>query len=198
MPSVTDWLMVVITAIYVVATIAIFVTNKKSEKAAYAQLEENRRQYEDKKRLEIMPYVQFERTDGDTNLALKHILDSGENLQGRYILVLRIKNIGNGTAKDISYSYQWNNLKKSHDIGPFIIQALSSGESQVFKIDFAHSNSIKENQSVCFIMRYCDLLDNAYSQKLSIKFECTNNSSLRLSKLSTSAPVLLNGEKDNA
>lgn len=190
-PTITDWLMVAITVIYVVATIAIFVTNKGAEKAAKEQLEEMKRQYEDKKRLEIMPYIQFERTVGDTNFALNLVLDSGKNLEGRYILILRVKNIGYGTAKDISYTYQWNNLKESHDRGAFIVQALSSNENQTFKIEFAHSNLAQEDQMVCFVLRYRDLLDNPYSQKLVIKLKCSNMATYNLSEISTSSPTLL-------
>ena len=152
MPSITEWLMLGVTAVYVVATIAIFVTNKKSEKAAYAQLEETKRQYEDKKRLEIMPYIQFEETNSKTNFGYCFVVDSGKNLQGKYVLSLRMKNIGNGTAKDISFIYKWDNFSKSHDHGAFIIQALSSGESQLFKADFAYSTSLKESRSVCFVL----------------------------------------------
>ena len=42
----TDWLMVIITAVYVVATIAICVENCKSAKASKEQLEESKRQFE--------------------------------------------------------------------------------------------------------------------------------------------------------
>ena len=62
MPTITDWLMVGITAVYVVATIIISCANIKSANATREQLTESKRQYEDKKRLEIMPYIQFEAT----------------------------------------------------------------------------------------------------------------------------------------
>jgi len=198
MPTITDWLMVAITIVYVVATIAIFVTNKKSEKAAYAQLDESKRQYEDKKRLEIMPYIQFEETNSKTNLGYYFVLDGGDKLQGQYVLSLRMKNIGNGTAKDISFIYKWDNFSKSHDHGAFIIQALSSGESQLFKADFAYSTNLKESRSVCFVFKYRDLLNNAYSQRLDIKFDCANNLTLRLTDLITSSPLLLTEENNNA
>ena len=41
----TDWLMVIITAIYIVATIFICIYNGKSAKAAKTQTEEMRRQF---------------------------------------------------------------------------------------------------------------------------------------------------------
>ena len=70
MPTITDWLMVVITAIYVVATIYISRANIKSADATREQLVESKRQYEDKKRLEIMPYLQFEQTKDNMRIGL--------------------------------------------------------------------------------------------------------------------------------
>ena len=60
MPMVTDWLMVVITAIYVGATIAIWFANNKSARMTEKQLEESRSQFEEAKRLECMPFLQLE------------------------------------------------------------------------------------------------------------------------------------------
>ena len=45
MPTITDWIMVVITAVYVVATIFICVFNGRSAKAAKEQTEEMKRQF---------------------------------------------------------------------------------------------------------------------------------------------------------
>ena len=53
----TDWLMVIITGIYVVATIVISKANISSAKAAQNQVLESRRQFEERKRLEQMPYL---------------------------------------------------------------------------------------------------------------------------------------------
>ena len=123
MPTITDWLMVGITAVYVVATIFISCANIKSANATRDQLTESKRQYEDKKRLEIMPYIQFEQTKDNANHELNLVLDSGDKLTGEYILLVRMKNIGNGTAKDIAYTYQWNNGANTYDRGAFPVQA---------------------------------------------------------------------------
>lgn len=50
MPSITDWLMVVITLVYVVATIFICSANIKSAKATRDQLAESKRQFEEQNR----------------------------------------------------------------------------------------------------------------------------------------------------
>lgn len=50
MPTITDWLMVVITGVYVIATIAICWANIKSASAAKAELEEMKKQYKEDNR----------------------------------------------------------------------------------------------------------------------------------------------------
>jgi len=56
MPSITDWLMVGITFVYVVATIFICVANVKSAKATKAQLAESQKQFKESNR----PYITCE------------------------------------------------------------------------------------------------------------------------------------------
>ena len=53
MPTVTDWLMVGITVVYVIATIFICWANMKSAKATREQLAETRRQFEEENRPDI-------------------------------------------------------------------------------------------------------------------------------------------------
>ena len=55
MPMITDWLMVGITLIYVIATIAIWFANHKSARATEKLLVESKRQFDETKRLEHMP-----------------------------------------------------------------------------------------------------------------------------------------------
>lgn len=197
MPTITYWLMVVITAIYVVATVFISCANIKSANATREQLAESKRQYEDKKRLEIMPYIQFEQTKDSASHELNLVLNSGDNLKGTYVLLMRMKNIGNGTAKDISYTYQWDNGAQSYDRGAFPIQALSSSEIQTIKVDFSHSTDNRENLEACFLLRYMDLLENAYTQDLNLRFTRSNSSTLKLVVFTTSAPAFMPKEETN-
>lgn len=190
MPTITDWLMVGITAVYVVATIIISCANIKSANATRDQLTESKRQYEDKKRLEIMPYIQFEQTKDNANHELNLVLDSGDELTGEYILLVRMKNIGNGTAKDIAYTYQWNNGANTHDRGAFPVQALSSSENQTIKVVFSHTVEKRAERSACFVLRYRDLLENAYTQKLILRFSRNSSATLKLVEFTTSSPVL--------
>lgn len=61
MPLITDWLMVVITFVYVVATIFICWANIKSAKASKEELAEMKRQYADEKRPRIEIEFCYER-----------------------------------------------------------------------------------------------------------------------------------------
>lgn len=198
MPTITDWLMVAITGIYVIATIFISSANIKSATATREQLAESKRQYEDRKRLEIMPYIQFEQTKDSANHVLGLVLDSGDNYTGKSILRVCMKNIGNGSAKDIAYTYQWDNYTKSYDRGAFPVQALSSGESQNIEFDFSHTTDEIEEKSACFILRYRDLLENAYTQQLNIRFKHNGGSTLKLVEFTTSTPVYESREKTDA
>ena len=47
MPTITDWIMVIITFVYVIATILICVFNYRSAKATREQVAEAKRQYEE-------------------------------------------------------------------------------------------------------------------------------------------------------
>ena len=198
MPTITDWLMVVITAIYVVATIYISRANIKSADATREQLVESKRQYEDKKRLEIMPYIQFEQTKDNANHELNLVLDSGDKLTGEYILLVRMKNIGIGTAKDIGDTYLWDICSQSYDRGGFPVDALSSGESQTIKIEFAHTTAEIEDRTACFILRYRDLLENDYTQQLKLRFKRNSSATLKLTDFGTSSPALVTKEDANA
>lgn len=80
MPTITDWLMVIITAVYVIATIAICWANIKSAKATRAQLEESKRQFNENNRAFVT--VTFE------------IIRSG-------LAVLNIQNIGRQIAQNV-------------------------------------------------------------------------------------------------
>jgi len=60
-PNITDWLMVIITAVYVIATIAIWIANNKTAKASKLQLEEMKRQFAEDNRPKIEMEFCFEK-----------------------------------------------------------------------------------------------------------------------------------------
>lgn len=76
MPTITDWLMVGITFVYVIATIAICLANIKSAKATREQLAESKRQFEEANRAFVT--VSFEIVRG--GLAVLHIKNHGKQI----------------------------------------------------------------------------------------------------------------------
>lgn len=76
----SNWVLVIITAVYVIATIAICVANFKSANASKKQLEEMRRQFEEEKRPHIETEIHFER---------------------RMCFVIRFINHGHSTAQNV-------------------------------------------------------------------------------------------------
>ena len=186
-PSVTDWLMVIITGIYMLATIAIFVANLISAKSAKKQLNETKeqieisktqfeeqlaetkRQYEETKRLSIMPYLQCEFAKSNVPYKERKVLVKNDCLEGSsHVEIYEIKNIGLGTAKNIKY--QLVNLSGNQEIKPFIFQSALSGESHAYCFTFPIPFDQKSDFSIYFDLIFCDLLDNQYSQRIEFMF----------------------------
>ena len=167
MPTITDWIMVGITAVYVIATIFISLANMKSAKATREQLTESKRQYEDKKRLEVMPYIQVEYNhDSSRDYHLDLIIESAGSYNGTYTLGLSLNNAGFGAAKDITYSYSWDLCTETADRGFFPVRALIPGERKTILLSFEYSgdSSIKKQSRID--LHYSDLLENKYNQSI--------------------------------
>lgn len=60
---ITDWLLVVITAIYVVATIYIMRANQKTAEISKQQIDESKKQFDESRRLQVLPYLQIHISD---------------------------------------------------------------------------------------------------------------------------------------
>lgn len=198
MPLITDWLMVGITAIYVVATVFICIYNGRSAKATREQVSESQRQYEETKRLEMMPYLQFESTDHSPVYEMNLILVSGDLGSGTYITKLRMKNIGHGTAKDISYVYEWNNFSEKYKRSDFPVKALQSGDEQYIKINFALPQHNQGDIKVAFELLFTDLLEHKYSQRIEFYFRSSSSgvANLKLTEYKTFSPKFMEEEKD--
>lgn len=185
---ITSILMVLITGAYVIATIKIQKANEKAAKASNDQLEESKRQFNENRRLDVMPYLQFEAyndplSDYSLDLAL-----FGHNLSGTYTCKLCVKNIGRGTAKDISYT--WINFEGQYD-RPFPFSALQNREKLIIKTNFGYELKEPPQNKACFDLRYKDLLEHEYSQKIEFLFSYDlGNNFIYLTKMVTNPPVL--------
>ena len=195
MTTVTDWLMVGITLVYVVATIFIWRANSKSAEATKEQVAESKRQFKETQRLEVMPYLQFESCDGLTNYSLDLALVSGDHGGGTYIFKCKVKNIGHGTAKDITYIY--HSLTDSYNRGSFPIKALQSGDENYIRISFSMPQNRQNNLCTSFELSFKDLLEHKYTQVFEMIFEYSANQ-LKLKEHTTKAPLFIEQEDSNA
>ena len=109
MPLITDWIMVIITAAYVIATILICIYNGKSADATRKQVEESQRQFEETKRLNMMPYLEVTLHNDITDITdfpdgIHLVLNSRSSENWATIdRRIQIKNIGLGVAKNFRY-----------------------------------------------------------------------------------------------
>lgn len=179
----TDWLMVIITAVYVVATIAICVANFKSAEASKEQLEESKRQfeitkmqaehqlneqknqYEESIRIQCMPFLQMETRTGafhDEHFSMEFNLC--EEPTDTIVHYFKLKNLGNGPAINLVYSMKYND---NFNCDPMPICGIRAGDEYIFKIEFdinEESEILKPNVD----FSYNDVLGNEYSQKITI------------------------------
>ena len=64
-------------------------------------------------------------------------------------------------------------------------------------MSFAHTVEERAERSACFVLRYRDLLENAYTQKLNLRFTRNSSATLKLVEFTTSSPVLTPKEEAN-
>lgn len=186
MQIILDWLnansnalMVIITFVYVVATIAISAANIKSANASREQLEESKRQYKDKKRLEIMPYFNLYFKDGEPLNDLPYYLitrDSDKPFISE-IYEMIIENAGKGLAKNICVKFitELAFLKNEPIVD---LPLLSENRTQSIYLGFAgETDTIKKEQIIktCFSISFEDLFGNKYQQNIDLSFSCHDN-----------------------
>lgn len=165
-PMITDWIMVVITAIYVIATICIMKANKASADASKAQLEESRIQYEEVRRLNSLPFLQLEleaRKEGPMectlNLPIKK--DPAGNL---YSHTGVLRNIGNGTAMNVVY-YWCCKESETTNIDYLSVNAIRYGDS--YKVELL-MDRLNDNEKIkgTLTFSFQDLIGNEYEQRM--------------------------------
>ncbi len=132
MAHLTDWIMIAITIVYVIATIFICHANYKSAKASNDQLDEMKRQYEEKDR----PFI-------DTELVYIR----------RVIYAIRFTNHGYYSARhvNINLSDEFLNSLQDNAIRTFLIKQKGKeciiGSGQHYDLYIA-DNSLKNNKNI--------------------------------------------------
>ena len=174
MPTVTDWLMVMITFVYVVATIMISKANIESAKATREQLEQSKKQFVEIKdgisETGVKEQLNFSLFFGD---ALEHCCSS--------CFSLSFENAGLGTAKNIAYEWHFTGGEVVTDHFPVsVLYQQDSVEYLIFVGTTEEYAATGSENEVQLVIVYKDLLDNDYRQSIHLHFEITEDRYPRL------------------
>lgn len=183
MPLITDWIMVGITAVYVIATIFIYIANNKSAKATREQVIESKRQFEETKRLEHMPYMQVDFDKWITSeergtflpdmwLNIGQISDQSPIASG---MSIEVTNIGLGLADKLKCKWISEDIIENKNMSSKLLKQEESCKSTFI---ISADRKIEESRSAKAILVICfdDFLGNQYEQTVEVTFEIYDNS----------------------
>lgn len=199
MPKITDWLMVGITLVYVIATIAIWFANHKSARATEKQLIESKRQFDETKRLEHMPYMQvsfgkWETRDECGSYLPNMMLDinrSGDNRFASSGKSIDVTNIGLGLAVNIKCKWISAGIEQEQHLSASL---LKRGEccNSTFIISAAIPEKEPQYADTSLIICFDDFLGNHYEQTVDISFQIHSHH-ISLVQYSTKPPKYIEG-----
>ena len=169
--------MVLVTIVYVGATIGILFANKKSAKTAENQLNETKKQlkesqeqFEISNRLSCLPFLQIENpfiNPPNPDMLIDLPMNTGVSNDCSMVILL-IKNVGYGTATNIRYS--WDYPGCTDVICKILpINAIMQGDTYYvqFSFDYDEGNPIDRAE---LEWEYEDLLGNTYEQRVIFHF----------------------------
>lgn len=199
MPTVTDWLMVGITLVYVIATIAIWFANHKSARATEKQLVESKRQFDETKRLEHMPYMQVsfgewitsaERGSYLPNMWLD-INRTVENHGSSSGMSIDVTNIGLGLAVNLKCQWVSGDIKQEQHLSASLLKQEECCTS-TFIISAAVPDKEPQYAETSLIICFDDFLGNHYEQTVDISFQIHAHH-ISLVQHSTKSPKYIEG-----
>lgn len=164
-------LMVLITIVYVIATVAIFLVNNSSVKAANNQLVESKRQFEESIRIEYAPFLQTSISSGVYNVA-QFVLKIKAKEMGRGAnqrITFQTKNIGNGSATTVMYECKSEYYGSYSGYLPG--NAIGKGDFIDFILDITSDNDKPCTGYITLTWEYNDILGNTYTQKTILELE---------------------------
>lgn len=173
MPKITDWLMVGITGIYVIATIFICVFNAISAKATREQVAESKRQFEETKRLEYMPCfeIHFDQMEAGPGTSIE-LTDKQTGVIHTLFTKLRIENISTGTAINVKCIVR-SAIQSTQLITWPIVPAQK--ENTINCMILADKGFFTDNSLPFFMaIYYEDIMNNHYEQNMELEFHEDN------------------------
>lgn len=188
-----DWTMVIITAIYVLATVFIMFANQRSAKSAKEQLAEMKREHEESIRYGIMPFLQMEDI-AETKYSCSAELPLATESDWNGGNIIRIKNIGNGAATNLRYTWTGGDISIPINEA-FPINAIKASGEYTLYISFPcvkdRINSVTGNLT----FHYDDMRGYSYDQRITFSF-LSNRTYTGVNEIHADIPVCV-GVKGN-
>ena len=190
-------LTVIITLVYVAATILIWIANYKSAQATHDQLEESKRQFEETKkanqqqlkamkmqleeserqyeetqRLSVMPFICFEKISEDTqDFEVSLPVISNYNNYCHFFNTFRMRNVGNGPATNMVYTWTCKERGiQNTECFPFNAITPSAPLLVTFYYMEDGSTNFSFPNDAELLLEYNDLLGNSYEQRILFRF----------------------------
>lgn len=197
-------IMVLITAIYVIATINISNANIKSAEATREQITESKRQFEESKRLQVMPYLKLSFIDSDVSdadpcLYLEMNNDKGDCTTTQAFFTLN--NIGLGIAHHTKVIVT-TRYKKNEGYSAFDIVIPPNYEMSTyvrFNVE-KYDGELGRREDITVYFKYDDVLGNTYEQEAQLCMIVQMGSANLLHTVNMKSPqlVLKSEGKSNA
>lgn len=176
----TDWLMVIITSIYVVATVLIWCANRKSANATKEQVIMAQQHYDETKRLQALPFLQLEKNNANpitSDITIDLPVEKEYALFEIGFDTFLLRNVGNGSAVNLVYT--WESADKTITKNDYPnINAIGANLQYSVKFSFLASEKKEIPQlNAVLILQFEDILGNAYQQKILFDLSVKENTS---------------------
>ena len=175
--SILSFILALLSSVFVIITLK---QNTKILEQGQKQIEESQKQFAESKILECQPFLQMERIEDWDNYNSQDVINiaieegESENIYG----LCKTKNVGNGTATNLIYSWKYGSQS---DIDSFPVNAIMSGDEYYFQVTLEKASK-RGSLDIEFIWGYEDILGNTYEQRSILHyndetFSCVDNDS---------------------
>ncbi len=164
--SILSFILAVLSLVFVMMTLK---QNNRILEQGQKQIEESHNQFVESKRLECQPFLQMELVTGVSINSYQYmvIIPIGVIGAKNISAICKIKNTGNGTATNITYSWKYEEL---NDTNEFPINAIMRGDEYGFRVELVKEFA-KVPFSIILLWEFGDILGNTYEQRSILHYE---------------------------
>lgn len=155
-----------------ISLVFVYLTLKQNTKI----LQQSQKQFDESKRLEYQPFLQMELIKKWTGDIADYYIEipiekdpSSQRVSLYSVSLCKIKNVGNGTANNLIYTWKSEEPPAS-DTVPFPINAVMSGDEYLFKVGLRRKTVGKPDR-IEFEWAFEDILGNSYEQKSILNYD---------------------------